>query len=176
MKNPKPMIVLSLFMNSGANMRTVDDNRQNLHAISLLVESVRGYNTNKGNFLSIIELLSNVPVRKKENDERGKPVKLKICEVFILFREVKDQSAKGLAEEFVHFSTHNLNHTLQDAVRGNREFTQFLKPDSSKLAIKTFNLSRWADKFDVVCALKHRFCNLVKCLSHLTLASKKRKR
>ncbi|XP_073537599.1 uncharacterized protein [Phyllobates terribilis] len=35
------------------------------------------------------------------NDEEGKPIEIKICETFVSVREIKDQSAQGLAEEMI---------------------------------------------------------------------------
>ena len=183
---------------------------------------------------------------KIENDETGKPVavELKICEVFFSFREVKDQSAQGLAKEIinsleekgldvrkcrgqgydgaavmtgvyhgvqqrikekapyvyiVHCAAHNLNLVLSDAVEGNGDICQFFETvqnvycffghsivrweklktmyqsGSSKVTLKTLNPTRWAGRFDAVSALKHRFCDVVKCLSRLILTSKKKK-
>lgn len=172
----------------------------------------------------------------------GKPCELKICEVFISFREIKDQSAQGLEDEimkslsekgldltkcrgqgydgaavmsgtyhgvqqrileksphayYVHCAAHNLNLVLKDAVEGNRVICQFFEivqnvycffgqsiirweelktqyeSGSSKTTLKLLNPTRWAGRHDAVYALKHRFFDVMKCLSRIILTSQK---
>ena len=48
-------------------------------------------------------------------------------------------------------------------------------PSWSNSTLKAFNPSRWSGRYDAVYALKERFCDGVKCLSHIILTSAKRK-
>ncbi|KAJ8887056.1 hypothetical protein PR048_013271 [Dryococelus australis] len=114
-------------------------------------------------------------------------------------KKCSDQGYDGAAMRGV-YNAHNLNLVLQDAVKENREINQFLKPlkvciaflaivlfgqkelktmyqsGCPKVTLKTLNPTCWAGRFvDAESVFKHRFCDGVKCLSHLTLTSKKRK-
>ena len=45
----------------------------------------------------------------------------------------------------------------------------------SNPVLKALNPTRWSGRYDVVYALKERFCNVMKCLTHIILTSTKPK-
>ena len=45
----------------------------------------------------------------------------------------------------------------------------------SNLTLKALNPTRWSGRYDAVYALKERFCDVIKCLTHIILTSTKPK-
>ena len=45
----------------------------------------------------------------------------------------------------------------------------------SNLTLKPLNPTRWSGRYDAVYALKKRFCDVMKCLTHVLLTSTKTK-
>ena len=98
-----------------------------------------------------------------------------------------------------HFVLHNLNLVLKDAIQAVTESSQFYDTIESvydffghnivrwqKLynvrdrycsnsTLKALNTTRWSDRYDAVYGLKERFCDIIKCLTHMILTSTKPK-
>ena len=100
---------------------------------------------------------------------------------------------------YVHCASHNLNLILKDAVEVVTETRQFHGTIESvynffglsierwqKLqnvhdrycsnpTLKALNPTRWSGRYDAVYALKKKFCDVMKCLTHMILTSTKPK-
>ena len=100
---------------------------------------------------------------------------------------------------YVHCASHNLNLVLKDAVEGVTETRQFYDTiesvytffghsivrwqklqnihdrSSSNPTLKVLNPTRWSGRYDAVYALKERFSDIMKCLTHIILTSTKPK-
>ena len=103
---------------------------------------------------------------------------------------------KTIYAYYVHCAAHNLN--LNDAVEGNIasffETIQYVycffshsivcwevlktmyHSESSKVTLKILNPTLWAGRFVAVTALNYKFCDVMKCLSHVILTNKKKRR
>ena len=100
---------------------------------------------------------------------------------------------------YVHCASHNLNLVLKDAMEGVSETRQFYDTiesvytffghsivrwqklqnihdrSSSNSTLKVLNPTRWSGRYDAVYALKKRFFDIMKCLTHIILTSAKPK-
>ena len=100
---------------------------------------------------------------------------------------------------YVHCASHNLNLVLKDAMEGVTETRQFYDTiesvytffghsivrwqkvqnihdrSSSNPTLKVLNPTWWSGQYDAVYALKERFLNIMKCLTHIILTSTKPK-
>ena len=102
---------------------------------------------------------------------------------------------------YVHCASHNLNLVLKDAMEGVTETRQCYNTiesvdlytffghsivrwqklqnihdrSSSNPTLKVLNPTRWSGRYDAVYALKERFFDIMKCLTHIILTSTKPK-
>ena len=100
---------------------------------------------------------------------------------------------------YVHCASHNLNLVLKDAMEGVTETRLFYNTIesvytffghsivrwqklqnihdrfSSNPTLKVLNPTRWSGRYDAVYALKERFSDIMKCLTHIILTSTKPK-
>ena len=100
---------------------------------------------------------------------------------------------------YVHCASHNLNLVLKDAMERVTETRQFYDTiesvytffghsivrwqklqnihdrSSSNPTLKVLNPTRWSGRYDAVYALKERFSDIMKCLTHIILTSTKPK-
>ena len=100
---------------------------------------------------------------------------------------------------YVHCASHNLNLVLKDAMEGVTETRLFYDTiesvytffghsivrwqklqnihdrSSSNPTLKVLNPTRWSGRYDAVYALKERFSDIMKCLTHIILTSTKPK-
>ena len=98
---------------------------------------------------------------------------------------------------YVHCASHNLNLVLKDVMEGMTETRQFYDTiesvytffghsivqwqklqnihdrSSSNPTLKVLNPTRWSGRYDAVHALKERFSDIMKCLTHIILTSTK---
>ena len=101
---------------------------------------------------------------------------------------------------YIHCASHNLNLVLKDAMKAvteTREFYDTIESAydffghsivrwqklqnihdrcSSNPTLKTLNPTRWSGRYDAVYALKERFCDVMKWLTHIILTSTKLKK
>ena len=101
---------------------------------------------------------------------------------------------------YVHCASHNFNLVLKDATKAMAETRQFYDTIESvynffghsivwwqKLqnfhdcycsnsTLKALNPTRWSGRYDAVYVLKERFCDFMKCLTHVILTSTKPKK
>ena len=99
----------------------------------------------------------------------------------------------------MHCVSHNLNLVFKNSIEAVTEIRQFydtfesvykffghsivrwqklqnfLDGSCSNPTSKTLNSSRWFGRYDAVYALKERFCNVMKCLTYISLTSTKPK-
>ena len=101
---------------------------------------------------------------------------------------------------YVHCALHNLNLVLEDAMKamtGTRQFFDTIESvynffghgivrrqklqnvhdrSCSNPTLKALNPTRWSGRYDAVYALKERFCDVRKCLTHIMLIRAKSKK
>ena len=101
--------------------------------------------------------------------------------------------------DYVHCASHNLNLVLKDAMEAVTETRQFYDTIElvynffghsivrwqklhnvhdrycSNPTLKALNPTRWSGRYNAVYALKKRFCDVMKCLTNMTLTSTKSK-
>ena len=107
----------------------------------------------------------------------------------VLHKTIQDVAAHAY---YVHCASHNLNLMLKDAMKAVTETRQLYDTiesaynffgDSilrwqklqnvydrscSNPKVKALNLIRWSGQYDAVYALKVRFCDIVKCFTHIS--------
>ena len=100
---------------------------------------------------------------------------------------------------YVHCASHNVNLVLKDSMEGVTETRHFYDTiesvytffghsivrwqklqnihdrSSSNPTLKVLNPTRWSGRYDAVYALKERFSDIMKCLTHIILTSTKPK-
>ena len=105
----------------------------------------------------------------------------------------------ALHAHYVHYASHNLNLVLKDAMKAVTETRQFYDtiesvynffghsivrwqklqnvhiPSCSNSTLKALNPTWWSGRYDAAYALKGRFCDVMKCLTHIILTSTKPK-
>ena len=98
---------------------------------------------------------------------------------------------------YLYCASHSINLVLKDAMEAVTETRQFYNtiesvynffghsierwqklqniPDRycSNPTLKALNPTRWSGRYDAVYALKERFCDVMKCLTHIILTSTK---
>ena len=113
-----------------------------------------------------------------------------------LYKKLQDVAPHAY---YVHCALHNLNLVLKDAMEAVTETRQFYGTIelvynffghiivrgqklqnvhdrySSNPTVEALNPTRWSGRYDAVYASKERFCDVMKCLTHLMLTSTKRK-